>query len=122
MEKKLIAISTNGSNGVSLVKSVNEQEYKTLINNQEKHLAKGEKLALEHEQKHKDLEESRKHFIRLELIIAKSVYDNFVDRGLIEDDDDFQKEWFDFYFNDKELNFESCPKEYSKILDKVGNL
>ena len=31
---KLIAISTNGSNGIALVKSVNEQEYKKLINDQ----------------------------------------------------------------------------------------
>ena len=122
MEKKLIAISTNGSNGVSLVKSVNEQEYKTLINNQEKHLAKGEKLALEHEKKHQFLEEGIKHFTRLELILAKSVYDNFVDRGLIDNDDSFQKAWYDFYFNDKELYFEKCPVEFSKILDKVGNL
>jgi hypothetical protein len=108
MEKKLIAISTNGSNGVSLVKSVNEQEYKTLINNQEKHLAKGEKLALEHKQQHNSIELGLKHFARLHLILAKSVYDNFVDRGLIENDDAFQQMWFDFYFNDKELEIEKA--------------
>lgn len=119
---KLIAISTNGSNGVSLVKSVNEQEYKKLINAQEKHLAKGEKLALEHEQKHKLEKQAVEHFERTQIILAKSVYDNFVDRGLIENDDDFQQMWFDFYFNDKKLDMEHCPQEYTKILDKVGNL
>lgn len=120
--KKLIAVSTNGSNAISLVKSVDEQEYAKLINNQEKHLAKGEELAKEHEQKHKTEQLALEHFERTQIVLAKSVYDNFVDRGLIENDEDFQKQWFDFYFNDKELDMGYCPQEYTKILEKVGNL
>lgn len=116
---KLIAISTNGSNSVALVKSVNEQEYKKLINEQEKRLAKGEKLALEHEQQHKNTDKKIGHLTTLQCVLAKSVYDNFVDRGLIENDDQFQKMWFDFYFNGGELDLDNSPKEYKDILAKV---
>ena len=116
---KLIAISTNGSNGIALVKSVNEQEYKKLINDQEKHLAKGESKAREHEQQHKNVDKELEHFTTLQCVLAKSVYDNFVDRGLIENDDQFQKMWFDFYFNGCEINTENAPKEYKDILAKV---
>lgn len=122
MEKKLIAISTNGSNAIALVKSVNEQEYKKLINLQEQNLAKGEKSAREHEQQHNDLKKSVEHFELLTLVLAKSVYDNFVDRGLIENDNDFQQKWFDFYFNDKELDLDATPSEYEKIVKKLGEL
>lgn len=119
MDKKLIAISTNGSNGVSLVKSVNEQEYKKLINDQAKRLAKGEKLALEHNEQHEQIKKGLLKAKKNELLLAKSIYDNFVDRGLIENNDDFQQAWFDYYFNDKEISLDNVPQEYEKILSKV---
>lgn len=120
--KKLIAVSTNGSNGISLVKSVDEQEYNKLINNQEKHLAKGEQLALQHDNKHKECEKKLAHFKREECLLAKSIYDNYVIRGLLETNEQFEKEWFDFYFKNGELNLENAPDEYKNILKKVGNL
>ena len=116
---KLIAISTNGSNSISLVKSVNEQEYKKLINEQEKNLSKGEKKAREHEEQHNTIDKKLTHYASLQCVLAKSVYDNFVDRGLIENDNQFQQMWFDFYFNDKELDLNNVPEEYKKILVKV---
>lgn len=120
-DKKLIAISTSG-NKVAIVKSVDENEYKRLLNLQE--------LELNNEHvKQKQIETQLKHnsqsverlFIR-DLVLAKSVYDNFVDRGLIENDDAFQKMWFDFYFNGGEIKLKDAPKEYNEILAKVGNL
>lgn len=116
---KLIAISTNGSNSIALVKSVNEQEYKKLINEQEKNLAKGESKAREHEQQHKSIDKELEHLTTLQCVLAKSVYDNFVDRGLIENDDQFQQMWFDFYFNGGELDLDNSPKEYKDIVAKV---
>ena len=116
---KLIAISTNGSNSIALVKSVNEQEYKKLINEQEKNLAKGENKAREHEEQHSKIKEHLEHLSKHDYILAKSVYDNFVDRGLIENDDQFQKMWYDFYFNGGLINTENAPKEYKDILAKV---
>lgn len=122
MEKKLIAIATNGSNAVSLVKSVDEQEYKKLINLQSKHLSNGEKLALEHTKQHESFDKAQKHYSKLELVLAKSVYDNFVDRGLIENDESFQQAWYDFYFNGGELPRENTPKEYQDILERLAKL
>lgn len=122
MDKKLIAVSTNGSNGVSLVKSVNEQEYKKLINEQAKHLAHGEKLAKEHTEQHERIDNTLKELTAKQVFLAKSVYDNFVDRGLIENDDDFQKMWYDYYFNDGELNLENAPKYFDDILERIIKL
>ena len=69
--------------------------------------------------------ESTKQNVRMlmarEIILAKCIYDNFVDRGLIDNSDTFQQEWYDYFFNDKELDLEHAPQEYKKILDKVGN-
>lgn len=117
-DKTLIAISTDGNN-VALVKSVNSQTYKELLNAQERAIS--EKLEKEnaHQISHAVLNNKADHFIRLETVLAKSIYDNFVDRGLLENDDKFQQMWFDFYFNGCELDFENAPQEYMAILEKV---
>ena len=116
---KLIAISTNGSNSIALVKSVNEQEYKKLVNAQAERLAKGEKLAIEHNKQHEYVEKRLNHYASQQVVLAKSIYDTYVDRGLIEKDEDFEKMWFDFYFNEKELNLKKAPQEFNKILVRV---
>ena len=59
-------------------------------------------------------------FAQHDYFLAKSIYDNFVDRGLIEDDDQFQKEWFDYIFNGEEIKHE--PQEFKDILGKVVKL
>ena len=119
-DKLLVAISTKGKK-IALIKNVTKNEYNELLNEQEK------------EQRKEDLEkniideEITRHrqnidalFVR-DVILAKSIYDNFVDRGLLENNDAFQQMWFDFYFNDAKLELENAPEEYKKILEKVGN-
>ena len=120
-DKKLIAISTSG-NKVAIVKSVDENEYKRLLNLQEQELGieHVKEIQIETQLTHHSQSVERL-FIR-DLVLAKSVYDNFVDRGLIENDDAFQKMWFDFYFNGGEIKLKDAPKEYNEILAKVGNL
>ena len=120
--KNCIAVSTDGSNSIALVKSVNEQEYKKLINLQAEKQAKREKQAREHEEQHNSIDKKLTHYASLQCVLAKSIYDNFVDRGLIENDDQFQQMWFDFYFNDKKLDLNNVPQEYKKILIKVVKL
>ena len=117
--KNCIAVSTDGSNNVSLVKSVNEQEYKKLVNAQAERLAKGEKLAIEHNKQHEYVEKRLNHYASQQVVLAKSIYDTYVDRGLIEKDEDFEKMWFDFYFNEKKLDLNKVPQEFNKILAKV---
>lgn len=117
----LVAISKK-EDSVFLVKNVSNNEYNALLNNQS---AKEQSdLDKEHRfKKHLDQHDADiKHLYKHELILAKSVYDNFVDRGLLENDEDFQKLWFDYYFNDGELDLENAPEEYKKILAKLGEL
>lgn len=117
---KLVAISIN-QNQVFLVKNVSDQEYEELLNRQHKSESESERRSCFHDGKHKTIEDRLSKVEKKNLILAKSIYDNFVDRGLIENDDYFQQMWFDFYFNDKELNNEKYPSEFSKILEKVVN-
>ena len=105
------------------VKVVSKQELNKLTNEQNKF----DQEQKTNEQKYKnELDaEIERHKARLgwlesrALFLAKAIYDNFVDRGLIENDDAFQQAWYDYYFNDKELEIEQYPVEFSKILEKV---
>ena len=119
-DKLLVAISTKGHK-VALLKNVTKNEYNELLNEQEKEQRKED---LEKNVVDEELTRHRKNidalFVR-DIILAKSIYDNFVDRGLLENDDAFQQMWFDFYFNDAKLELENAPEEYKKILVKVGN-
>ena len=105
------------------VKVINDREYNRLINEKEQKKAQREQKELElknkvldNQEKINELNSKVKH---RDLLLAKSIYDNFVDRGLIENDDAFQQAWYDYFINDNELNFELYPIEFSKILDKV---
>lgn len=51
--------------------------------------------------------------------LAKSIYDNFVDRGLINDNSDFQKAYYDYVFNGKEIKIEDTPTDFQTIYRKV---
>lgn len=120
-KKKLVAISHN-ENQVFLVKSVTENEYNKLLNNHNKFEAKQEQK--ENELK-REIEQAKSRLGKLEsknLLLAKSIYDNFVDRGLLENDDKFQQMWFDFYFNSCELDLSNAPQEYNVILERLGNI
>lgn len=117
---KLVAISIN-QNQVFLVKNVSDQEYEELLNRQHKSESESERRSCFHDGKHKTIEDRLSKVEKKNLILAKSIYDNFVDRGLIENDDDFQQMWFDFFFNGCDLSLENAPQEYKQILEKVGN-
>lgn len=56
---------------------------------------------------------------RYEFILAKSIYDNFVDRGLIEDDNAFQNMWYAHIFHGVDLDIVLFPNEFQMILDFV---
>lgn len=120
-DKKLVAISKDQKQ-VFLVKSISEQEYKNLLNEQENELSKKQ---LEKQKQEKEIYNIQnnvgKLFLR-DIILAKSIYDNYVNLGLIENDNDFQKMFYDFYFNNGVLSLENAPKEYNAIMEKVGKL
>ena len=125
MEKLLVATfydKENKCQRVAKVKYVEEKEYNRLFNEQEQYLN-------DQDNKEKHLNDYRnnvtKRLEKLEskdLLLAKSLYDNFVDRGLINDDDKFQKDFYDFIFNSCELDIRNTPNDFQIILRKVGNL
>ena len=118
--KKLVAISLE-QDKVFLVKSVSEKEYKELLNKQYKSESENERRDILHISQHNEIGNRLTKLEKKNLILAKSIYDNFVDRGLLENDDAFQKDWFDFYFNGCDLSLDNAPQEYKQILEKVGN-
>jgi len=118
-KKKIVAISLE-QDQVFLVKNVSEEEYKSLLNNQHEYERKQEQKQDDIDKKFERQEERIKELESKNLLLAKCIYDNFVDRGMIENDDKFQQMWFDYYFNGCELDLENAPLEYKTILDKVG--
>lgn len=124
-DKVLVAISHNEDKVLTL-KNVTKDEYDRLVkkeqelehNKEREQLVKEKQFNIWKNDVDYKLEKSEKK----DLILAKSIYDNFVDRGLLENDDAFQQMWFDFYFNDAKLELENAPEEYKTILKKVGEL
>lgn len=128
IKNKHVAVALDDSGKcefLAKVKVINDREYNRLINEKEQKKAQREKEELELKNKVLDNQEKiNKLNCKVEhrdLLLAKSIYDNFVDRGLIENDDDFQQAWYDYYFNGGELPTQDTPDEYRKILLKVAS-
>ena len=112
-----VVIGKNGCESIAKVKVVNDQELAKLKNELELNNNKKQDVEHNHRKEHQRL---FKELDGLKCLLAKSIYDNFVDRGLIENNDDFQKAWFDFFFNDGgKLDFYDTPNEYQKILERL---
>lgn len=114
-----IKYADNGScEQVLECKNLTEKEYAKL---------KNEEIANNQEELKKD-ECVDKRLTNLEtflgkhnLLIAKSLYDNFVDRGVIEDDKDFQEKWYNYVINGVKFSvIEEIPELFKKILIFVG--
>ncbi len=126
MEKQmLVAIlydENNKCERVAKIYNKTEKEYNALLNEQTQRIDK-ERIAKENQSKKlSDLSEKVKKLEKRDFMLAKSIYDNFVDRGLINDNDIFQADFYNFVFNDKELKIEQTPIDFQFILRKVGNL
>ena len=117
LRTKFVAIEYN-ENGTckKVLPCVNltDNEYHKLLN--ESLASKQHGLARLEKQK-KDIECIYKDISNEYLLIAKSIYDNFVDRGLLEEDEELQKQFFNFIFNDREFN--PTNQDFIKILNKI---
>ena len=107
---------------VSKVLYVSEKEYNSLKNEQEKYLNEQEKKELYDKEWKMSIVDNIHKLTRRDFLLAKSLYDNFVDLGYINDNAQFQQDFYDFIFNDKELDVDSTPNDFQIILRKVGNL
>ena len=118
-KKRLIAISTKGKK-VAIVKSVQEDEYKKLLDEQQKELDSDERVKRSDSQYILSIDNRVTGLERKIVYIAKAIYDNYVIRGLFEENEDFEKAWYDYFFNGCEIQIEKAPQEFVDIVRKVG--
>ena len=121
MKGKLVSVSYKPDGTcekADLIINVDEKEYKKLKNEVAINIQK----ELEKEAQKKAFEEKVSHHLEKTpdyvLLLAKTIYDNFVDRGLLDDDSEFQKSFYDYIFNGKDLCHE--PKEFLEIVKRIG--
>ena len=122
MKEKLVAIKYDElgkCEQVAIVKNVQDNDYKALKNEENRHkefeLSKEQELI-------KKVNDSKEKITKLEYIIAKNIYDNFVDRGLLEDNAEFQQMFYDMVMNNGEFDIEKMPSEFETILNYVRGL
>lgn len=123
LRTRFVAVEYNENGTCKKVLScvnLTESEYKKLLN--ESLVSKQHGLARLEKQK-QDYELLKKKLEEEQILQAKSIFDNFVDRGLIEDDEELQKDFYDFFFNDTPLTYAYLKNEhFMKILNKIrGN-
>lgn len=120
LRTRFVAVEYNENGSCKKVLScvnLTESEYQKLLN--ESLVSKQHGLARLEKQK-KDIEYICIDIAKQYLLLAKSIYDNFVDRGLLEEDEELQKQFYDFIFNGGE--FAPTNQEFLKILNKIrGN-
>ena len=54
-----------------------------------------------------------------DIFIAKSIYDNYVERGYIDEDEEFDKKFYNYVFNNCAFKEEDLNEDFVKILNKV---
>ena len=117
-----VALDDNGKcEFLAKVKVINDRELNRLINEKEQIKSQREQEKNELKKQVLDNKENVAELKKKLVFLAKSIYDNFVDRGLIENDDAFQQAWYDYYFNGGELPTQDTPDEFRKILVKVAS-
>lgn len=119
MKDLLVAVSYNEEKTckeIYKVLNVDEQTFKKLVNEKNAYKVEKEKALNNQATRFNNL---NKKVAKHDLLLAKSIYDNFVDRGLLEDNDEFQKLFFDVIFNKADFDLEKAPQEYLTILEYV---
>lgn len=122
MKEKLVAIKYDElgkCEQVAIVKNVQDNQYKTLKNEENEH----KEFELNKEQElNKKVNENKEKITKLEYIIAKNLYDSFVDRGLLEYDDEFNKMFYNMVVSGSEFDITKLPSDYEKILNYVRGI
>ena len=119
MKDLLVAVSYNEEKTckeIYKVLNVDEPTFKKLVNEKNAYKLEKEKALNNQATRFNNL---NKKVAKHDLLLAKSIYDNFVDRGLLEDNDEFQKLFFDVIFKKEDFDLEKAPQEYLTILEYV---
>lgn len=123
IKNKHVAISYDNSGNcefIATVKVINDRELNRLKNEKEKLSSEKQQKELELKEKVDANQEKIKHLLKKDLLLAKAIYDKFVDRGYIDENKDFDKEFFEYIYNDQP--FARYPEEFAIILRKVESL
>ena len=121
-DKKLVAVFYDNKGeceNVAKVMNVNENEYKKLISSQAKNNSEKEIEKKEIKNKLNKHENKIDFLMTKNVFLAKATYDRFVDRGFINENKDFDKDFYDYVFNGVELNLENAPEDFKIIYKKV---
>lgn len=123
-EKKIFVAIELADNGTCKrildCRNISEEEYQRLHDQESVNKGKEftEKALLE-SVIDKTIHDIEKH----NFLIAKSIYDNLVDRGEIADDLAFEHAWYDYIVNGTTFAIDyEYPSEFKKILGRVANL
>ena len=121
-DKKLVALILDDDQKcerVALVKNLGNKEYNNCLNEERayKNRAKAEKQNTN--ERIENLLNYVNHLENNQIYLAKAIYDNFVDRGFINDNEEFQKDFFNHIYKGSKLNLDKVPAEFITILRKV---
>lgn len=119
MKDLLVAVAYQGDKTcreIYKVINVDKQEFQRLVNeknkNKDSELQAQELKKVAHDRLVKRTETHA-------YIIAKLVYDSYVERGYFEPNDLFEQMFYDHIFNGKEFDVSNIPSEYQTILDFI---
>lgn len=82
-----------------------------------KNLVDAERKAFEEHKKEEEIE--NKHKENLKLINVYSLFNEFVERGEMETNDEFEKMFVGWLKGESEFNYELMPQDYKKIYERV---
>ena len=114
---KLVAVEFIGNkcSKAFVVKNLTEVEYHKLLNESLEFQAKDNELK---DGLIRDIAKLHNRTRNLALFIAVGVYDNLVDRGLIEEDKVFDQKWHDFIINGTPVD--EYPPLVLDIAERLG--
>ncbi len=125
-DKKLVSVilDENGKcEHIAEVHNLDTKAYNKCVNEERAYRENKQKIEQERDNAIKEIfERAYKHLNHTkknDVYLAKSIYDNFVDRGLINDSEDFQKDFFNHIYKGADLDLKKAPTEFITILRKV---
>ena len=121
-DKKLVALILDDDQKcerVAIVKNLGNKEYNNCLNEER---AYKNRVKVEKQNTNERIENLINYVNHLEnnqIYLAKAIYDNFVDRGFINDNEEFQKDFFNHIYKGGKLDLDKVPAEFITILRKV---
>ena len=121
-DKKLVALILDDDQKckqVAVVKNLGSKEYNKCLNEERAYKNRVKEEKQNTNSRIDNLLNYVNHLENNQIYLAKAIYDNFVDRGFLNDNEDFQKDFFNHIYKGGKLDLEKVPAEFMAILRKV---